>query len=117
MRGECRISHRIDTPNAFNQRFYPRSAISFLMKSLMPAHNEGRPTGLRRCNAPIIIGAGNRGIWNFTPVKLKVPDSVVARKEDLAEGLAVLSHHLQLINNRLHTETRFGNSELVEFHC
>ena len=39
--------------------------------------------------------AGIRGIWNFTPVKLKVPDSVVAQKEDLADGLAVLSHRLQ----------------------
>jgi redox-sensing transcriptional repressor len=45
--------------------------------------------------AEIMVCAGIRGIWNFTPVKLKVPDSVVAQKEDLAEGLAVLSHRLQ----------------------
>jgi redox-sensing transcriptional repressor len=41
-----------------------------------------------------MVKAGIRGIWNFTPVKLQVPENVVAQKEDLAEGLAVLSHRL-----------------------
>jgi len=44
--------------------------------------------------ADLMIQAGIRGIWNFTPVKLQVPDTVVSQKEDLAEGLAVLSHRL-----------------------
>ena len=42
----------------------------------------------------LMVRAGIRGIWNFTPLKLQVPDTVVAQKEDLAEGLAVLSHRL-----------------------
>jgi len=42
-----------------------------------------------------MIRAGIRGIWNFSPAKLKVPEGVVTQKEDLAEGLAVLSHKLQ----------------------
>lgn len=41
--------------------------------------------------ADILIEAGIRGIWNFTPVKLQVPDNVVVQQEDLASGLAVLS--------------------------
>lgn len=45
----------------------------------------------------LMVQAGIRGIWNFTPVKLKVPDNVVTQKEDLAEGLAVLSRRLQHI--------------------
>jgi redox-sensing transcriptional repressor len=45
--------------------------------------------------ADLMIGAGIKGIWNFTPVKLRVPDGVVVQKEDLAEGLAVLSHRLR----------------------
>jgi redox-sensing transcriptional repressor len=44
--------------------------------------------------ATLMVAAGIRGIWNFTPVKLELPDSVVTQKEDLAEGLAVLSHRL-----------------------
>lgn len=37
------------------------------------------------------VAAGIRGIWNFTPVKLKVPADVVVQREDLAAGLAMLS--------------------------
>jgi redox-sensing transcriptional repressor len=45
--------------------------------------------------ATIMVRAGIRGIWNFTSVKLQVPAEVVVQKEDLAEGLAVLSHRLR----------------------
>lgn len=41
-----------------------------------------------------MVRAGIKGIWNFTPTKLELPDDVVSQKEDLAEGLAVLSHRL-----------------------
>jgi hypothetical protein len=41
-----------------------------------------------------MLRAGIKGIWNFTPTKLQLPDGVVSQKEDLAEGLAVLSHRL-----------------------
>lgn len=51
--------------------------------------------------AELMVRAGVRGIWNFTPVKLQLPENVVAQKEDLAEGLAVLSH-------RLHHLARLG---------
>ena len=52
------------------------------------------PAEVAQVAAELMVGAGVRGIWNFTPAKLKVPDSVVTQKEDLAEGLAVLSHRL-----------------------
>ncbi len=44
--------------------------------------------------AELMAHAGIRGIWNFTPAKLKLPSDVVIQKEDLAEGLAVLSHRV-----------------------
>jgi redox-sensing transcriptional repressor len=44
--------------------------------------------------ADLMVRAGIRGIWNFTPAKLRLPPDVVVQKEDLAEGLAVLSHRL-----------------------
>jgi len=52
------------------------------------------PAAAAQAAADQMVAAGIRGIWNFTPVKLQVPDSVVAQKEDLAEGLAVLSHRM-----------------------
>jgi redox-sensing transcriptional repressor len=45
----------------------------------------------------LMIRAGIRGIWNFTPTKLDVPNNIVTQKEDLAEGLAVLSHRLHYL--------------------
>jgi len=43
-----------------------------------------------------IIAAGITAIWNFTNVKLKVPDGVIVQKEDLSSGYAVLSVKLRL---------------------
>ncbi|MDR1099262.1 MAG: redox-sensing transcriptional repressor Rex [Treponema sp.] len=40
--------------------------------------------------AASLIRAGIRGIWNFTNIKLKVPDDVVVQKEDLSSGYAML---------------------------
>ena len=37
-----------------------------------------------------LVISGIRGIWNFSPVTLKVPDTVKVRNEDLSSSLAVL---------------------------
>lgn len=44
--------------------------------------------------ANTMIEGGIRGIWNFTPTKLAVPEHVILQREDLASSLAVLSHRL-----------------------
>ena len=44
--------------------------------------------------ADLLVEAGIKGIWNFSPVKLHVPESVIVQKEDLSSGLAVLSVRL-----------------------
>ena len=44
--------------------------------------------------ADTMIAGGIRGIWNFTPTKLIVPEHVTLQREDLASSLAVLSHRL-----------------------
>ncbi len=46
----------------------------------------------------LMVRSGIKGIWNFTPTKLQLPDDVVSQKEDLAEGLAVLFHRLHQIS-------------------
>ena len=50
--------------------------------------------------AELMVRAGIKGIWNFTSAKLELPKEIVTQKEDLAEGLAVLSHRL----HQLHCE-------------
>jgi redox-sensing transcriptional repressor len=48
--------------------------------------------------ADTLIRAGVEGIWNFTNVKLKVPESVIVQKEDLSSGYAVLCVMMQARN-------------------
>ncbi len=52
------------------------------------------PASSARDTASYMVRSGIRGIWNFAPVKLDMPDDVIVQKEDLAEGLAVLVHHM-----------------------
>ncbi|MDR1900069.1 MAG: redox-sensing transcriptional repressor Rex [Treponema sp.] len=48
------------------------------------------PSPFAQETADLLVAAGIRGIWNFTNVKLKVPDNVVVQKEDLSSGYAML---------------------------
>ena len=56
------------------------------------------PAESAQANAELMVRGGLKGIWNFTPAKLQLPDTVVTQKEDLAEGLAVLSHRLHQLH-------------------
>jgi redox-sensing transcriptional repressor len=48
------------------------------------------PSSSAQETADILVKAGIVGIWNFTNVKLKVPDTVAVQKEDLSSGYAML---------------------------
>lgn len=41
-----------------------------------------------------LVAAGVKSIWNFAPTRLKVPEEVPVRNEDLAVGIASLIYHL-----------------------
>ena len=56
------------------------------------------PAAAAQETAKLMVSAGVKGIWNFTPAKLQLPEEVVTQKEDLAEGLAVLSHRLHQLH-------------------
>jgi redox-sensing transcriptional repressor len=45
--------------------------------------------------ADALVRAGVEGIWNFTNVKLKVPETVAVQKEDLSSGYAMLCVKMQ----------------------
>ena len=53
------------------------------------------PTSGAQKAADLMVQAGVKGIWNFTGMKLELPHDVVVQNEDLAEGLAVLSHRIR----------------------
>lgn len=46
--------------------------------------------------ADMMVEGGIKGIWNFAPTTLKVPEEVIVQNENLASGLAVLTKKLQL---------------------
>jgi redox-sensing transcriptional repressor len=52
------------------------------------------PADSAQANAELMVRAGLKGIWNFTSTQLRLPETIAVQKEDLAEGLAVLSHRL-----------------------
>ncbi|MCA1949092.1 MAG: redox-sensing transcriptional repressor Rex, partial [Treponema sp.] len=53
------------------------------------------PSSAAQETADMLVKAGVTAIWNFTNVKLKVPDSVVVQKEDLSSGYAMLCVMIQ----------------------
>jgi redox-sensing transcriptional repressor len=53
------------------------------------------PAGEAQVIADRMVAAGVHGVWNFAPVRIRVPDSVELVSEDLSVGLTTLSYHLR----------------------
>ena len=49
------------------------------------------PSPFAQASCDSIVAAGIKSIWNFTNVKLKVPEDVSVQKEDLSSSYALLS--------------------------
>ena len=49
------------------------------------------PAAQAQAVCDLLVKCGIRGIWNFAPKDLKVPESVVVQRTDLATSFAVLS--------------------------
>jgi redox-sensing transcriptional repressor len=58
------------------------------------------PAGAAQEVADLMVRAGIRAIWNYTPVQLQVPDSVIVEDVKLAASLAVLSSRLAEVLRR-----------------
>ncbi|MEJ5189949.1 redox-sensing transcriptional repressor Rex [Treponema sp. J25] len=54
------------------------------------------PSAFAQETTDILVKAGITAIWNFTNVKLKVPENVVVQKEDLSSGYAMLCVMIQM---------------------
>ncbi|MDY5930420.1 MAG: redox-sensing transcriptional repressor Rex [Candidatus Ornithospirochaeta sp.] len=53
------------------------------------------PASQAQAVADLLVKCGIRGIWNFAPKDLKLPDDVVMQRTDLATSFAVLSVKLR----------------------
>jgi redox-sensing transcriptional repressor len=43
----------------------------------------------------LLVSLEVKAIWNFAPTQLAAPDDVIVRNENMAVGLALLSHYLK----------------------
>jgi redox-sensing transcriptional repressor len=53
------------------------------------------PKGNAQSVCDRLVDSGILAIWNFAPVNLKVPDSILVHNENMAVSLAFLSKHLE----------------------
>ncbi|RGS74878.1 redox-sensing transcriptional repressor Rex [Mitsuokella sp. AF21-1AC] len=52
------------------------------------------PAAFAQGVADQLVAAGVKGIWNFAPIKMKVPETMHIVNEDLSIGLSSLSYHI-----------------------
>ena len=48
--------------------------------------------------ADTLVESGVKAIWNFAPTRITVPEGILIQNENMASSLAVLSRHLQKVN-------------------
>lgn len=53
------------------------------------------PASVAQSIADKMVAAGVHGIWNFAPVRVRVPENVQLVSEDLSVGLSTLSYYLR----------------------
>lgn len=51
--------------------------------------------------ANLLVGCGIKGIWNFAPINLEVPDDVLVVNEDITQSLLTLKHMLNLRRSKI----------------
>jgi len=62
-----------------------------------------------------LVDAGVKAIWNFSPVRLQVPDDVLVRNEHISLGLAQVAYHLNQFNGG--PESLKGSLPTLEDPC
>lgn len=79
-----------------NVRIFPLARLGDICKAqeikmgiiTVPAH-----AAQEVCN--LLVDNGVKGIWNFAPTHLKVPEGILVQNENMASSLALLSNHLR----------------------
>jgi len=56
--------------------------------------------------ADILVSNGIKGIWNFAPVRLVVPDDVFVVDEDMSQSLLTLKHFLEMKKQKMQESQR-----------
>lgn len=68
---------------------------AYVEKNEIPVAILTTPSGVAQGLADLLVLAGIRSIWNFSPTRISVPDDVLIRNEHISLGLAEISFHLR----------------------
>ena len=63
------------------------------------------PAGVAQEVADFMIDGGIRGIWNFSPTSIKVPEGIVLQQENLLASLTILHKKIQIEKHKVPTGT------------
>lgn len=55
------------------------------------------PSGFAQETADKLVSAGIRGIWNFSPTHIVVPENIAIKNENMASSFAMLSNQLKAV--------------------
>ena len=85
---------RIDSPDARGRVFPMEKLPDLAVRMNVSLGIIAVPGDQAQDAADRLVENGIRGLWNFAPAALKVPEGVIVKREDLSLGLAVLSYRL-----------------------
>ncbi|MDO4575049.1 MAG: redox-sensing transcriptional repressor Rex [Planctomycetia bacterium] len=89
-----------NSPHKIGKKILGREVYPMEMFPTMAAKQEIRiailtvPARVAQETTDVLVGSGIRGIWNFAPIQLSVPDDVIVEDVSLSSSLAVLSQKL-----------------------
>lgn len=58
----------------------------------------------------LMVASGIKGIWNFAPTIIKIPENIAIKNEDMAASLAILSNKLTIL---VREETENKNKTII----
>jgi redox-sensing transcriptional repressor len=95
------VDEKITEKNINNKKILPIKRLESAVKKLnIKIAILTVPQGDAQNITDLLVQAGIRAIWNFTPAHIKTPDNVVVKNEDMAVSLAVLSQQLKEVLKR-----------------
>ncbi len=68
---------------------------AYVQENEIPVAILTTPSGVAQGLADLLVLAGIRSIWNFSPTRISVPDDILIRNEHISVGLAEISFHLR----------------------
>ena len=69
--------------------------VEYVRRLEIPLGLIATPAGAAQSVADLMVSGGIRGIWNFAPAHIHVPEGVILQNEDLYHSLASLSFKLE----------------------